>query len=128
MQRRYLERKYRGAATETHLWEREAIQTSRFPVGTLVTDHFEVVARTPETVTLRCGDSPRTKDVRPSDGLFELCARVDEERGEVEVRLKSVLFQGLGKADGAPMPLWMKSLHVVYTMWMAESGVRSLKK
>jgi hypothetical protein len=45
-QRRYLERKYRSLpGREGDLWERQELVRSEYPVGTRITDHFEVVER-----------------------------------------------------------------------------------
>ncbi|KFY22048.1 hypothetical protein V493_06894 [Pseudogymnoascus sp. VKM F-4281 (FW-2241)] len=86
-QRRYLARKYRNPSTETDLWTRPAILSSDFPKGTFITDHFEVVDRSPTEVTLRCGSSPREQGVREGDGLFKAWVRVEKETGEVELGL-----------------------------------------
>ncbi|KAF9043702.1 hypothetical protein BDZ89DRAFT_1059128, partial [Hymenopellis radicata] len=74
IQRRYLERKYYGPETKEQLWTREQLKSSSYPVGTVVTDHFEVVQRTRDSVVVRCGDTPRIRDVRPSEGVFEMAA------------------------------------------------------
>jgi len=86
------------------------------------------VERTPDTVTLRCGDSPKVRDVRPSDGLFQVSARVDRETGEVVLGLKSVFFQGLGRSEAPPMSVWIQYLHITYALWLLENGARHLKK
>ncbi|KAL5354297.1 hypothetical protein ACLOAV_000385 [Pseudogymnoascus australis] len=80
-QRRYLARKYRNPSTESDLWTRDAINSSDFKNGTIVTDHFEVVDRSPTEVTVRCGGSPREQGVREGDGLFKVWVRVEKERG-----------------------------------------------
>lgn len=122
IQRRILERKYRDETTAGQLWTRGELAEADYAVGTVVTDHFEVVDRAPERILLRCGGSPKVSDVRESDGLFEIGARVKEEEGVAEFYLKSVLFQGLGKAEAGskgPMPEWMVALHKVYAkIWM----------
>lgn len=44
VQRRYLERKYRSLpGREGHLWDVKDLERSEYPVGTGITDHFEVV-------------------------------------------------------------------------------------
>lgn len=123
-----MERKYRGPETAGQLWDRPAIRDSHFDVGTQVTDHFEVVDKNAEAITLRCGGSVRDRGVREGDGLFEVSARVDEEREEVVLGLKSVFFQGLGKSDAPPMKGMMQYLHITYAVWMLENAARQLKK
>ncbi|KAF8544267.1 hypothetical protein BDD12DRAFT_62282 [Trichophaea hybrida] len=104
IQRHLPQRKYHGPFTAHQLWTPEELGGSQYDVGTQITDHFEVLEKTPETICVRAGDSPLKKDVRPSDGPFEMSARV---KGDVvEFGLKSVFFQGLGKAEGKQMPPW----------------------
>lgn len=69
-----------------------------------MTDHFEILEHNPDRILVRCGDSPLKTDVRESDGLFEVSARVNKDEGAAEFGLKSVFFQGLGKADKVPLP------------------------
>jgi hypothetical protein len=50
-QRRHLEKKYRSLkGREDHLWDRAQLVQSDYPVGTKITDHFEVVEHSPEKV------------------------------------------------------------------------------
>ncbi|KFZ01190.1 hypothetical protein V500_00856 [Pseudogymnoascus sp. VKM F-4518 (FW-2643)] len=126
-QRRYLARKYRNPSTETDLWTRPAILSSDFAKGTIVTDHFEVVDRSTTEVTVRCGGSPREQGVREGDGLFKISVRVEKERGEVELGLTSVFFQGKGVAQGEPMPAWIKWLHGVYGKLLMEDAVKRMQ-
>jgi len=116
-----LENKYRGDVGRTghQLWDKKELHESRYEVGTQITDHFEVVKKDAGKIVVRAGDSPLVRGVRASDGLFEMSVRIDRERGEAVFGLKSVLFQGLGKADGPPMPPHIEFLHRVYTkLWM----------
>lgn len=121
-----MRRKYFNEQTKDQLWEKPETKESSFPVGTIITDHFEVVHHTPESITVRCGDSPSKRDVRESDGLFQINAKVDEEKQELVLSLKSVFYQGLGKSEGAPMPKWMQYLHLGYAMALLENGSREL--
>jgi hypothetical protein len=51
VQRRYLERKYRALpGREDHLWDPKQLEQSEYPVGTKITDHFEVVEHSPDKV------------------------------------------------------------------------------
>lgn len=127
-QRRYLEKKYRGPETATHLWDTKDLAASDYAVGTLITDHFEVIAHTPESIIVRCGDSPSKMGVRESDGLFEMRTDIKKDEGVAEFQLKSVFYKGLGKADGAPMPWHVEKLHSYYAKLWMETAVRSLKR
>lgn len=95
-------------------------------MGTQITDHFEVVSKTPEAIVVRCGDSPLKRDVRDSDGLFEMGVVVKRDEGVAEFRLKSVFYKGLGKADGKPMPEHIEFLHRLYTKLWMETAVRNV--
>lgn len=75
---------------------------------------------------MRCGDSPTIKDVRASDGLFEMVAQVKKDEGVAEFQLKSCFYQGLGKADKGPMPWHVEMAHRWYTKLWMETAVRSL--
>ena len=130
MQRKYLERKWRGPETEKQLWSNEQLATSTYEKGTYITDHFEVVEKTKDSITVRCGDSPRNQPLRPSDGLFVITAKVHPERQDVELQLKSCLFSSSGRQEGfkGPMPPWMEELHQWYARIWAETGSWKLLK
>lgn len=121
-QRAYLERKYR-AETPDQLWDRKALLESSYDVGTYITDHFEVLDKTDDLITIRCGDTPRHQGVRPSDGLFQIGAVVKPEQGIAEFSLKSCLYKGEGTADSAPMGPWMDWLHKQYAKLWLETAV-----
>ncbi|GAB7352745.1 hypothetical protein MBLNU459_g3097t1 [Dothideomycetes sp. NU459] len=127
-QRRYLEKKYRGPETASQIWDTKDLKDSTYPIGTQITDHFEVVTKTPESIIVRCGDSPRKLEVRPSEGLFEMSAVIKPDEGVAEFQLKSVFYQGLGKAAGPPMPVWMEFLHRQYTKLWMETAVSNVTR
>lgn len=125
-QRAYLARKYESPETANNLWSREDLHASNYSRGTLITDHFEVIDKSNDRIVVRCGDSPRNRNVRASDGLFEMSAVVKPDEGVAEFGLKSVLFQGLGKADGAPMPFHIDWLHKQYAKLWSETAIRNV--
>ncbi|KAL1305540.1 hypothetical protein AAFC00_007150 [Neodothiora populina] len=128
-QRHYLEKKYRSNPKTAHqVWDTKDLQESNYPVGMEITDHFEVIAHTPESIIVRCGASPLDKSVRPSDGLFEMRAEVNKDEGVAEFQLKSCFYQGLGKAEGKPMPPFIEFLHRQYTKLWMETAVRNVLK
>ncbi|KAL3479376.1 hypothetical protein BJX99DRAFT_78140 [Aspergillus californicus] len=126
-QRAYLSRKYESPETSSHLWSKEQLSNSTYDVGTLITDHFEVVDKTSESIIVRCGDSPSRQGVRASDGLFEISAVVKPE-GVAEFGLKSCLYQGLGKAESQPMPPHVVWLHQQYAKLWAETALRKVRR
>ncbi|KAF7307740.1 hypothetical protein MKEN_01134100 [Mycena kentingensis (nom. inval.)] len=126
IQRKYLARKYRGPETSTQLWDPPELLSSSYPVGTCITDHFEVVARSPTTVTIRCGDSPRNSGPRASDGIFEISAEVNRDEGVALLGVKSIFFKGDG--PGEPIPQHIVVLHRLYSKLMLESATRNVCK
>lgn len=118
-----MDRKYRGPETASHLWDRSDLLSSKYEVGTLITDHFEVLDKNDDRILIRCGASPRERDVRPSDGLFEIGAVVKQEEGVAEFTLTSCFYQGLGKAESGPMPPHIEWLHRQYTKLWLETAV-----
>lgn len=128
-QRRFLEKKYRSdPKTKNQIWDREDLLRSTYPVGTEITDHFEVLGHTAESIVVRCGDSPRKKGLRESDGLFEIRAEIKREEGVAEFQLKSCFYQGLYKAEGKPMPPHIEFLHRQYTKLWMETAVWNVMK
>ncbi|KAL9088168.1 MAG: hypothetical protein Q9165_006295 [Trypethelium subeluteriae] len=129
IQRKILERLFRGPSTAHQLWDREELAASSYPTGTQFTDHFEVVSHSTSAIIVRSGDSPRKSDVRENDGLFEMRAEVEEAEGVAEFQLKSCFFQGLGKSDSSAPPIGAVAgwLHRVYTKaGMVRCGDKSL--
>lgn len=127
IQRRYLERKYR-ANTPDHLWDQSDLATADYHVGTLITDHFEVISHTPESVVVRCGDSPSVQQPRPSDGVFEMVALQEPGSKEVEFQLKSVFFNSETPSEKHGVPWHIEVAHRWYTKVLMETAVRSLMK
>ncbi|KAI9692821.1 MAG: hypothetical protein M1822_004815 [Bathelium mastoideum] len=130
IQRKYLERKYRGPSTAHQLWERDVLQDSSYPVGTEITDHFEVLSHSASSILVRCGDSPMNKEVRASDGLFEMRAEVKQAEGVAEFQLKNCFYQGLGKSETGKPPLGplLDWAHRLYTKLWMESAIRNVMK
>lgn len=84
-----------------------------------------MVEKTPTSITVRCGDSPRNAGPRDSDGLFTMYAEIDKERGEVELGLKSAFFTTATRQDGilGPMPKYMEKAHQWYSrLWMVSAS------
>lgn len=123
-----MQNKYRGPETEYQLWDIPDLQSSSYDVGTQITDHFEVVSKTPDSIVVRCGGSPRIKEVRPGEGLFEMYTKLNEQEGVVEFGLKSAFFQGQGTntTGEPPMPPHIKWLHVQYAKLWMEAAVRNV--
>lgn len=130
IQRALLARKYLGPETSSQLWTVPQLEQSTYEVGTVITDHFEVVDKTPTEIAVRCGDTPRNPAPRDSDGLFIISAEIDRERGEAVLGLKSCFFVSSRKIEGiqGPMPGPIEVLHTWYSRVMAETASWRLKR
>lgn len=129
IQRRILEQKFKGPETASQLWTVDDLKQSTYDPGTIITDHFEVVNKTSESIIMRGGDSPRVQDLRATDGLFETTVDVESEEGVVVFGIKSVMYNGLGPLteDGEkrqPPGAATKWLHEKYDKLLMESAVR----
>ncbi|KAI5301436.1 hypothetical protein KEM56_001718 [Ascosphaera pollenicola] len=128
-QRFYLAQRYQNPTTSHQLWDTSALRTSSYKVGTQITDHFEVVEKSPTRIIVRCGDSPLNKDVRASDGLFEMSAVVKEDEGVAEFGLKSIFFTGTGDMkEKGPMPPFIVFLHRQYDRILIETAIWRLMR
>ncbi|PNP51026.1 hypothetical protein THARTR1_08254 [Trichoderma harzianum] len=130
IQRQYLHRKWYGPETSSQLWTRDQLAASTYEVGTTVTDHFEVVDRTPNEILVRAGGSPREQGGRPADGLFAIGAVVDHDAQVARLTLKSCLFSSHRKIEGdkGPMPAPVELLHQWYSRVLLVSAVSRLTR
>ncbi|KAF2209321.1 hypothetical protein CERZMDRAFT_107172 [Cercospora zeae-maydis SCOH1-5] len=134
-QRRYLEKKYRSDPfTADHLWDTRDLKSSTYEPGTKITDHFEVVSKTPTSIIVRCGDSPRLTGVREFDGLFELSAEVKKDEGVAEFGLKSIFYNGLaqpaqtGQQGQGPLSNGIQWLHQQYDKVLMETALTNVTR
>ncbi|KAI1413311.1 hypothetical protein F5Y13DRAFT_28764 [Hypoxylon sp. FL1857] len=120
----------KGPKTESQLFDREQLASSRYELGTWFSDHFEVVERTKNTIMVRAGGSPLEPGPREMDGLFVISAKVNREAGIVEVGLKSTFFNSQEPIrDGKmPVPFVAELLHRYYARAMVDSGARRLTR
>jgi len=130
VQRLVLAQKDQGPKTAHQLWSHEQLASSDYAVGTQLTDHFEVLEKTPEKIIARGGGSPLVLGVRESDGLVELGTRIDRENGMAVFRLKCMFFQGEPKVEGGngPFPDWVLVLHRMYAKILVETAIWNCMK
>jgi hypothetical protein len=57
-----------------------------------------------------------------------MAAKADFEKGFAEFRLKSVFYQGVGKAEHAPMDAKTEWAHRQYAKLWMEDAVRNVRK
>ncbi|KAI0031923.1 hypothetical protein K488DRAFT_78797 [Vararia minispora EC-137] len=112
---------------DAHLWGKDELAGSEYPVGTRIADHFEVVERTPNKVVVRCGDTPHKEGPRPSDGLFSM--EVHKEDGYATFAMKSIFFNSTPEGSTpAQLPWWFPFAHREYAKLWMETSVRRLMK
>ncbi|KAK1230164.1 hypothetical protein PQX77_006758 [Marasmius sp. AFHP31] len=126
-QRTYLHKKYYGEKTKEQLWTPEELKQSPYELGTQITDHFEVIERSPNSIIVRCGDSPFNND-REMDGIFELASEVKREEGIAEFHLRTIMWQVKGKTDKPPMDSVAQWLHQQYDKLWMETGLWNVKR
>ena len=92
------------------------------------------MSKTPNSIIVRCGDSPRLTDVRESDGLFEMSAEIKKDEGIAEFGLKSIFYNGLAQPDQTakpgqgPMSNWIQWLHQQYDKVLMETALNNVTK
>jgi len=134
IQREYLAYKYKNDTTTKHqLWTKKELLNDDYKEGAEITDHFKVLSRPDNhTILFRCGASPldHPDSARPGDGLFEMSAEAKFDQGYAEFRLKSVFYQGEGKAEKAPFDgdPFMQWAHREYAKLWMENAVGNCKQ
>lgn len=134
IQRQYQAYKYKNDTTTKHqLWTKQELLHNGYEEGTEITDHFKVLSRPDNhTILFRCGASPldHPDSPRPGDGLFEMSAEAKYELGFAEFKLKSIFYQGEGKADKAPLDgdAFMQWAHRQYAKLWMENAVSNCKQ
>nr|GAT58948.1 predicted protein [Mycena chlorophos] len=123
---RNLEAKKRSPENDSDLWEPAELKTASYQVGTRVTNHFEVLERTPTSIAFRAGDTPLNPGIRASDGIVELSAEVKPEEGYAEFGFKCVFYRGDGPGEAFPAPVAF--LHRMYTKLLVEAALRNVCK
>ena len=116
------------------LWSPTSLRASTYPIGTCITNHFLVLSHTPSAIVVRCGSSPLDSPHSPrsSDGLFEISATTNFEKGYAEFKLKSLFYNGTEEAKGGTGEKDWKGkvewwLHQQYAKLWMESAVGSCK-
>ena len=80
-------------------------------------------------VIVRCGDSPRLQEPRPSDGLFAMEVSTDEKSDTATFHLKSVFVNTTAEGkDSVPLPTHFQFLHRCYTKLWMEGATRKMLK
>ncbi|KAK3306481.1 uncharacterized protein B0T15DRAFT_527335 [Chaetomium strumarium] len=108
------------------LWTKQELLRDSYEPGTVITNHFLVLDKTPSTLTFRGCLGPKQLPPTPQelDNIFELSATVDEKNQRVEFRLKCITFDGTdltGRED--PYGGFPGFLHRQYAKLLVEAAV-----
>ncbi|KAH6693796.1 hypothetical protein F5X68DRAFT_258640 [Plectosphaerella plurivora] len=118
-------------SSSNDLWTSDEIRNSKFEPGTVITNHFIVLEKTPTALTFRGCLGPRQTPMAPQDldNLFELSAVVNEEKKVVEFRLKCITFDGTDlMAREDPFGGFPGLLHRQYAKLLVEAAAGNCTK
>ncbi|KAI0138386.1 hypothetical protein BJ166DRAFT_178848 [Pestalotiopsis sp. NC0098] len=117
--------------SEHHVWTTSELVKSKYEEGLPIANHFEVVENAGNEIAVRCGGSPLTAPgLRGSDGLILISARIDRERQEAVLSLKSALFNSAGDFPAGAqhtVPPKITFLHGWYVRILVQAGYGKVK-
>ncbi|OGM47792.1 hypothetical protein ABOM_003305 [Aspergillus bombycis] len=125
VQRRILTLLCKDETNTSMLWSKEQLLRSSYDEGTVVTDHFIVLEKTPRSIVMRGGTSP-TEDPdtpREMDNSSEITVDIDIKQEVAEFRLKNIFFNGVEHTTEALFPPPVVWLHFQYCKLLVEAGV-----
>ncbi|OAL29790.1 hypothetical protein AYO20_09082 [Fonsecaea nubica] len=115
----------------TQLWESADLLASDYEIGTIVTDHLEVIAKGPTSILFRAGKSQGTagESLRDHDSLLEVAIDPDFDAGVADLSIKTAMYQGASKAATTEKPMEkVQRLHMWYTEMLMESALYYLRR
>ncbi|KAG2419067.1 hypothetical protein HFD88_002171 [Aspergillus terreus] len=109
---------------DSMLWDRKQLLESTYEEGTIVTDHFMVVGKTPRSITMWGAESPSENPGVPRDmeNLSEITADIDLDQGVAEFRLKNIFYSGVEQTAKSLFPPPVVWLHFQYCKLLVEAG------
>ncbi|KAJ6134654.1 hypothetical protein N7523_000976 [Penicillium sp. IBT 18751x] len=124
-QRNILRWLWRNESNHNMLWDKKDLLNSTYEEGTIVTDHFIVLKKTPGSIVMRGGMSPaeNQESLREMDNLSEITVNIDFEQRVAEFRLKNIFFNGVESTMKPMFPLPIVWLHYQYCKLLVESAV-----
>jgi hypothetical protein len=86
---------YEPGKNQKSVLQRDERNGLMYTPGTVITNHFLVLDKTPSSLTFRgCLGPHQSPPPQAPDNLFELSATVEEKSQRVEFRLKCITFDG----------------------------------
>ncbi|KAE8407761.1 hypothetical protein BDV37DRAFT_279549 [Aspergillus pseudonomiae] len=125
IQRRILTLLCKDKTNDSMLWSKEQLLHSSYDEGTIVTDHFIVLEKTPRSIVMRGGMSPMEEQdkLREMDNISEITVDIDTKNRVAEFRLKNIFFNSVEHTTEALFPPPVVWLHFQYCKLLVEAGV-----
>lgn len=112
-------------ANSTDLWEEEQISHSDFKIGTIIADDFIVRDKSPTSIMLQGGTSPRYSPDEPHemDTIVTLRVNLNRERQLAEFRLECIVAaNGITTDDRPALGTVEIFLHQCYSKLLLTAG------
>ncbi|KAF6829550.1 hypothetical protein CMUS01_08120 [Colletotrichum musicola] len=124
-QLKIMEKARKSEENKDDIWDKKGLLESSYEVGTIFADDFVVIDKTPGSITLRGGMSPRVapQGPREMDTFVALAADLDSESRTATFRLKSVVVDGTSEGEAAPLGGVECFLHRQYAKLLVTAGV-----
>ncbi|WQF85290.1 hypothetical protein CDEST_10304 [Colletotrichum destructivum] len=124
-QRKILEMARKNEANAGDLWEKEDLLRSTYQVGTILADDFIVVDKSPRSLMLRGGLSPRVAPDGPRelDTICNLTTELDPQTRVARFALQSLVLDGVSEGKAAPLGGVAVFLHQQYAKLLLTAGV-----
>ncbi|GKT50584.1 uncharacterized protein ColSpa_10765 [Colletotrichum spaethianum] len=120
-----MEKARKNESNATDLWEKEQLLKSTYQVGTIFADDFIVVDKSPNSLMLRGGLSPRVSPEGPRemDTFITLTTELDPQTRVARFNLKSMVLDGVSEGKGVPLGGVEIFMHQQYAKLLLTAGV-----
>ncbi|KAG7118505.1 hypothetical protein HYQ44_005648 [Verticillium longisporum] len=125
IQRNLMKKFRKSDANSTDLWEEEQISHSDFKIGTIIADDFIVRDKSPTSIMLQGGTSPRYSPDEPHemDTIITLRVNLNRERQLAEFRLECIVAaNGITTDDRPALGTVEIFLHQCYSKLLLTAG------
>lgn len=108
------------------VWTKEDLLKSTYEPGTFITNHFHVLEKTPQSLTIRACPYPRQDTPTPVhvDNMLELRVDLDKEKKVAVFQMKMITFEGGKGASQKPDPFggFLGFLHRQYSLLLMQAA------
>ncbi|KAK1625257.1 hypothetical protein BDP81DRAFT_499872 [Colletotrichum phormii] len=125
IQRKIMEMARKDESNAGDLWKNEELLKTTYQAGTTFANDFIVIEKSPSSILLRGGLSPRVAPdgSRELDSIITLDAELDHQSRVVTFKLKSILVNGLSDGKGVSLVGPGIFLHQQYAKLLVTAGV-----